>query len=404
MKALVIGAGLSGLYTTILLAQEGLEVTNVSAGRGSLSISHGALEVWDSASPSRKIPHVRPDHPYGIIGQDVVKQSIQEFVRMLHRLNSPYMGKLSASMPLLTCSGNVKRITYAPISLAKGSLLEPQEFILADLRPFRDFTPCLIQSRAAIFVKRRFEAIGLPLIGAAGHPNLNAIDLARRFEDPIWRDETLRAWKPILSGVGRIGLPAVLGLDHHHDVLDEAQDRLECDIFEIPTIPPSLRHHAAGLGAIFVEGIKAVGIIDGKVRKPAARGVMLMSKGHTRSIASDLVILATGGILNGGLVARQNGRLHESVFDLPVRSDPSRGSWSHPIPWHEQPYARFGLAVNADMQPLGVDGKPAFRNVFAAGGIVSGADRAFEGSRQGIDIATSARAVRAAMSSIQSLL
>jgi glycerol-3-phosphate dehydrogenase subunit B len=63
-----------------------------------------------------------------------------------------------------------------------------------------------------------------------------------------------------------------------------------------------------------------------------------------------------------------------------------------------QPYAFFGLRVDRWLRPLAADNKPAFENVFAAGGILAGADRAGEGSRQGIDLATAYRAVEAALS------
>jgi glycerol-3-phosphate dehydrogenase subunit B len=49
------------------------------------------------------------------------------------------------------------------------------------------------------------------------------------------------------------------------------------------------------------------------------------------------------------------------------------------------------------MQPLNVDGKPIFDNLFAAGGLLAGADRGMEGSRQGIDLATAYRAIEAAL-------
>jgi glycerol-3-phosphate dehydrogenase subunit B len=109
------------------------------------------------------------------------------------------------------------------------------------------------------------------------------------------------------------------------------------------------------------------------------------------------VILATGGVLHGGLLARQDGRVQESVFDLPLTFSAERAGWATATPLGPQPYELFGLDVGTDMRPLGGDGEPMFENLFAAGGILAGADRTAEGSRQGIGLATGLRAVEAAL-------
>jgi anaerobic glycerol-3-phosphate dehydrogenase len=50
------------------------------------------------------------------------------------------------------------------------------------------------------------------------------------------------------------------------------------------------------------------------------------------------------------------------------------------------------------MQPCDSDGRPFFANVFACGGLLGGADRRTEGSREGIDLVTAYAAVEAALS------
>ena len=82
--------------------------------------------------------------------------------------------------------------------------------------------------------------------------------------------------------------------------------------------------------------------------------------------------------------------MRESVFDLPVSAD---GEWFGKLYWEHQPYAKFGLRVNARMQPADARGRILYPNVFAAGGLLAGADRTGEGSREGIDLATAFQAV-----------
>ncbi len=122
-----------------------------------------------------------------------------------------------------------------------------------------------------------------------------------------------------------------------------------------------------------------------------------MTAGGPRSYSADVVILATGGILHGGLVAQPAGHLQESVFDLPVQHDPGRDTWTAPSPFAAQPYEAFGVVVDERLRPLGADGGPLFENLYAVGGIVAGAQPALEGSRQGIDIGTAYLAVGAAL-------
>jgi glycerol-3-phosphate dehydrogenase subunit B len=66
-------------------------------------------------------------------------------------------------------------------------------------------------------------------------------------------------------------------------------------------------------------------------------------------------------------------------------------------PLARQLYAVSGVNVDRWMRPLGPDGTVAFDNLYAAGGLLAGADRAYEGSRQGIGLATAFRAVESAL-------
>ena len=62
--------------------------------------------------------------------------------------------------------------------------------------------------------------------------------------------------------------------------------------------------------------------------------------------------------------------------------------WFEPAYWRSQPYARFGVVVNDAMQPVDAAGEPLYPNLWAAGGLLAGADRIGEGCREGVDLAT----------------
>jgi glycerol-3-phosphate dehydrogenase subunit B len=102
------------------------------------------------------------------------------------------------------------------------------------------------------------------------------------------------------------------------------------------------------------------------------------------------IILATGGFRHGGLQAPSADYVVESVFGLPVQTGPE---WFAPFYWDSHPYTRFGLRSDAELRPLRPDGRPIYANVSAVGGLLAGADRDGEGSREAIDLATAFKAV-----------
>jgi glycerol-3-phosphate dehydrogenase subunit B len=144
-----------------------------------------------------------------------------------------------------------------------------------------------------------------------------------------------------------------------------------------------------------MEGSTAVGRVDGTTGGQRTNGVVLHTAGGPRILEARAVLLATGGILNGGIIRRQSGRFQETVFDLPLRNNHHPNAMIGSSPFEHQPYSLVGVGVDTHMRPLAVDGEPLFENLFAAGGIIAGADRAMEGSRQGIDLSTAYSAIKA---------
>jgi glycerol-3-phosphate dehydrogenase subunit B len=318
----------------------------------------------------------------------------------------PLSGNLKRNFQLPTATGTVHPTSYAPLQLSQGDLGIESSITLGKLEYFRDFYPHMAAAnlrRAGIAIRGVIE---LPIPNAPTRRDAYATDIARLFDDVLWRKETARIWKPRLAGIHRLGLPAVLGLYHPMEALNDMQEQLGVSLFEIPILPPSipglrleriLRQKALQIGVFFIEGSQAVGQIVKKSKRRRVSGVTLQTAGGPRLHKADVVILATGGVLNGGLVSLQDGRFQESVFDLPVSYIENRAAWTTLSPFDSQPYATYGLAVNDRMQPLNANGVAIFENLFAAGGLLAGADRAMERSRQGIDLATAYRAIEVAL-------
>jgi glycerol-3-phosphate dehydrogenase subunit B len=130
--------------------------------------------------------------------------------------------------------------------------------------------------------------------------------------------------------------------------------------------------------------------VSGWVEAGHVMGVIADTAGGPRHYAAASVILATGGFRHGGLHAPARGVVRETVMELPVVTEPT---WVDPVYWGPHPMARFGVRVNDRMQPVDAAGAVLYTNVFAIGGLLAGADRRAEGSREGVDLATGYKAV-----------
>jgi glycerol-3-phosphate dehydrogenase subunit B len=381
-------------------------VALVAEGRGGLELSHGCIDVSGALPPHLAVQRLPEHHPYRLAGLESLEAALLQFVRLTQDAGIPYVGELGRSLRLPTALGADHPTTLAPASLAAGDLAQSDPATLADLEGFRDFYAQVAISELQGRSLPVSGPVSLPLLLAPTHRDAYSTDIARLFDDAAWRGETARAWKPRTLGVIRLGLPAVLGLERSPDAIADLEKRIGIRLFEIPTLPPSLpglrleralRRAAVAAGVWLLEGSHAIGRVDGRSGGRRVAGVVVQAAGGPRVIDAGAVLLATGGMLNGGLVARQDGRVQESVFDLPVVSQRDRAGWTGPSLLTPQPYASFGVSVTRDMRPTGPDGQPIFDNLFAAGGVLAGADRTAEGSRQGIDLATAYRAVEAAL-------
>lgn len=403
---IIIGGGLTGLFASIVAADRGAKVTTVYKGRGGLALSYGCIDVLDRSAPSGSMARLPNQHPYKLADKTNLKDAISKFRDLMLHAGYPFTGKLSKSMSVLTALGSIKRTSFAPSGIARGDLNSGGPIVLGNFSGFRDFYPSMIQKRASKAGVKIAKVIDLPLLEVPDLRDAYSTDYALRFEDSDWREEIIRMWRPLLPGVKRLGLPAVLGLNNHCEIHEELEDSLGIEIFEIPTLPPSvpglrieriLLRHSQAIGVNLIEGAGVIGRIDGRSRGKRVAGVVLHSTGRMIQLDADVVLLATGGILNGGLVAQQDHSIRESVFDLPVLHPSSRSDWVGLSLFHRQAYASAGICVNSRMQPLGSGKKPMFKNLFASGGLLTGSDRSLEGSRQGIDLATAYCAVNEAL-------
>ncbi len=111
-------------------------------------------------------------------------------------------------------------------------------------------------------------------------------------------------------------------------------------------------------------------------------------------------LLATGGILGGGLVGEMDGRVREPIFNLPLTAPQKRSGWFRPAFLDPQGHPVFsgGVAVGPDFRPVG---GPA--NVWAAGGALAHFDPILERSLSGTAVVTGVAAAQAIVEAVLSI-
>lgn len=403
---LIVGAGLSGLFASILAAKRNVDVTLVSAGHGGLSVSHGCIDVWSKATPSTSLSRLRKSHPYRVAGKHALNIAIKAFDEITQDADYPFSGSLSQQLFIPTAIGALHCTAYAPLSLTRSQTPKGTPIAIGSIAGLRDCFPEMVVKNLRANGYSVDRSIQLSLPGSEPSRDLYPTDLADRFEDSSYREQVARLWKPRLSGIHCLGIPAVLGLRQPHQVFQSFRELLGVDLFEIPTPPPNLPglrlekvlfNTAIHFGVNIILGSSAAGRIDRSRKLKRVSGITLHSPNNSHHLETQNVILATGGFLHGGLVAHRDGSIQESVFNLPIDYPENRQALLSPSLFDEQPYEMHGVRVNSQMQPLDLKGEPVYENLFAAGGIIAGADRSSEGSRQGIDLATAQRAVEAAL-------
>jgi glycerol-3-phosphate dehydrogenase subunit B len=400
---IVVGAGLAGLFAGVLAARRGARTLVIGRGVGGTHLGTGTIDVWGYTAEGQPAEDplaeaqrgAGPEHPLRLAGWPALEAGLTELQSLTAEAGYPLEGQLSRNHWLPTVLGAVRPTCLAPRTFTPGELREPGEITLGEIPGFRDF----FADYAAANLNaggHQARAVSLELPYGPTRRDAFATDLARLFDRDSFRASAAQLWRPLLKSAGRLGLPAILGYSEGAGAWRDLSERLGLPVFEIPLLPPSVP--GMRLFSLLQTALEAAGGrltigpgVTGWLEAGRAAGIVAATAGGPRRYAAQHIILATGGFRHGGLHAPGPGQARETVFDLPVATG---ADWYAPVYWGQHPYARFGVRVNAAMRPLNPAGEVVYENVHAIGGLLAGADRHGEGSREGIDLATAHKAVQ----------
>jgi glycerol-3-phosphate dehydrogenase len=422
LDVLVVGMGLAGLTCAWRACQRGLRTRVIAKGHGALYWHTGCIDLLGFEpngtgipqlvkSPRRAIEKLvkqNPGHPYSLETIENIETSLHDFQNLAESYNYPMRGSIDKNWLLPTALGTLRPTCLAPETMVNGDCSQEANgqlapMMIVGIQGFLDFYPNLI---AANLTASGISAIGIQvrLPALDNQRIINGRLLAEFFEKEDFRSEVCNAIKDQLetmeidlSKYSRLGLPAVLGLRNPISVWRDMQNRLGIPIFEIPTLPPSVP--GIRLSAILQNAIEKLGgqIFEGmQVIRASCDENMVITTIWSEAAAREKphyaknYVLATGGILGGGISTNSNGSVTETAFGLPVEMNEGRTSWLQQDFMSKNPHPIFetGLVVDKNFQPIKVDGKPYFHNLYAVGTTLAGADYLHQCAFDGVAVAS----------------
>ncbi len=402
---LVIGAGLAGLIAAWSASRRGLRTRLIAKGWGSDYWSAGTIGIlgYDChgelvLSPSEAVPALlrqNPHHPYAHIGLEGIAAALEALRLLCEQAGYPLLGSLDRNWLLPSALGAPRPVCLAPQTMIAGDMTQETPVLIVGFIRYPDFYPHLVadnlQAQGIPATAQRLELKSL-----LGRRFTNSLNLAQLFERSDFRREVVEALAGRLEGAGRVGFPAVLGLSNALQVHAELQDRLGVPVFEIPTLPPSIpgiRLHRILVAAIEREGGRVhegMQVTQGFAEQQRMISVRSEAAGRDLVHGAGSFILATGGILGGGIKTTWEGEVIETVFNLPLQTPPDRSQWLQREFFAPQghPIFRTGVVVDSKLRPINETGEVIYENVHVVGGALGNCDPIGERCLEGIALAS----------------
>ena len=411
----IIGCGLSGMAAALFAAKQGISTVQTGVSGGMIFAS-GLLDLmgvhpvekgskWrDPWTAIEALARDIPDHPYARLEKEALRKSMEQVVAFLADEGLPYLKDRENNSEMITPLGTSKYSYYVPQTMWNGidALREKPACLILGFNGLNDFSA----SQIAGTLGEKWSGLrwhNLQFYNNGTAAGLVSGDImARDMEVPGNLERFVSEVRPHLKDAEAVGMPAILGMERSHEIVEELSRELGARVFEIPTMPlsvPGLRLNEAFTKGLSAKGVKLFFPSRAIKWEQDEEGKFLLGIGGNRPdkwIRAKGVILAAGRFWAKGLRADMD-KIRETLFDLPVYQPGKRKEWHRREFFHLRghPANRAGLEVDDLFRPIGKDGVPVFDNLFACGSILAHQDWMRMKCGSGLAIGTASAAVDA---------
>ena len=322
----VIGQGLTGMLSAIWAKQEGAKVALISQGTGKIIQSTGVMDLLPGSNA--KIEDFTRE--YKKEWEPLFMESgVERFKTLMSQLGNPYQGSIGQPVEIVTGSGFLKSTTLYPTTITpmpmKGNV------VVVGFQEITDFQPRYVaENLATQRAELKIDHFSVRL-GQRSLRTMTQLDAARLLEQKEVRNLVIQQIKEKMRELSiptpdLFILPSVLGIQNWKEVWEDFKIGLGTKITEAVGMPPNatairlqeqLRKEMIRLGVRQYGNSKVVGShrVNQKIES-----VMVRNTNQTIEVKGKSFILATGGILGGGLEQMVNG-VTETALGLEVSQD-----------------------------------------------------------------------------------
>jgi glycerol-3-phosphate dehydrogenase subunit B len=309
---IVIGQGLSGLLSAIWAKEQGYRTALAAIGTGKIIQSSGVMDF---------IPGTDGNFPLASI-----QRPIEQFRMLTEKIGYPYKGDIETPISIVTGAGHVKKTVLYPASISP--IPAQGRVVIVGFDDVIDFQPAFIKGNLQKSHPQLMADTITVRLGRHSLRTMTQLDAARLLDQLEVRNDCIHQIK-LQMAEERISqpdlfiFPASLGMENWKETLEQFSKELGGTVTEAPGMPPNatairlyerLKKEAIRLGVRFYENTSVTGCKwDGEV----IESVMI---NHSKELYAKHFILATGGILGGGLEVTSNG-LKETALGFETKEN-----------------------------------------------------------------------------------
>jgi len=381
--------------------EAGQRVLIIGKGMGSLCLFSSTVDVLGILPKSINIKEglsqwiqLHPRHPYSNMGVEKIVEALSSFTALFPSSYS-FRSINDGNCLILTGAGTLRPTYLIPATMLAGNMLEGRQGLVVGFKGYKDFYAHYV----AAPVQCQGMTISLP---ESPREEMTAAAVSRLMEMQPFRERIGKEIRERKNGATWVGFPAILGLHDPIHVKKDLEDVIGAEIFEIPTLPPSIpgqRIFTRFKGYLIQKGV--TWLLGHSISQASFNGkrcemVFVSNPPVLTSYSADHFVLATGRFLGGGLAATQE-KIFEPIFDLPVCQPASREHWFGKTFLAGHPIHEVGVQTDSNFRPIDDKGEVLLENVRVAGSILAHHDSIGEKSREGIEIATGYMAAKHAL-------